>query len=708
MLGYCLVLTVSAQHVYPFQNRDLPVEERINNLLSLMTLDEKVSALSTNPSVPRLGVKGCGHIEGLHGVAMGGPAGWGRKEAPVTTTQFPQAYGLGATWNPALIEKIAALQAYEARYLFQSPKYRQGALVVRAPNADLGRDPRWGRTEECYGEDPFLTGTLAAAFSKGLQGNDPRYWITASLLKHFLANSNEDRRDSSSSDFDERLWREYYAMPFYKAITHGGANCYMAAYNAINGTPATVHPMLRDITMREWGVNGIICTDGGAYRMLINSHHAFSDLNSAAAACVKAGINQFLDDYREGVYGALANGLLFVDDIDAVLRGNYRVMIRLGLLDDPRMVPYASIGVKDSIDPWTLPAHRELAREVTRQSVVLLKNDKGLLPLQQGKVKSVAMIGLLADTVMLDWYSGTPPYTVTPYAGMASRLPGKVALARDNDYNRAVDLARASEVAIVCVGNNPTGNGGWKECPLPSDGKEAVDRKSLTLEQEQLIRQVLEVNPNTVVVLISSFPYAINWTVQNVPAIVHLTHSSQELGNALADVLWGDVSPGGKLTQTWPASIDHLPEMMDYDIRKGRTYQYVRHKPLFPFGYGLSYTKFKWSDMAFSQRLIAAGDSVEVSLRLTNTGSMSGDEVVQLYATFPDSKVDRPVKKLVGFARVSLAQGESRQVRIPLSAFELMVWDVSRQAFVLESGKISLTLGASSDDVKLTRWLTAR
>ena len=199
--------------------------------------------------------------------------------------------------------------------MFQNPKYKRGGLVVRAPNADLGRDPRWGRTEECYGEDAWFNAEMVVSFIRGLQGDHPKYWKTASLMKHFLANSNENGRDSTSSDFSERLFREYYSYPFYKGVTAGGSRAYMAAYNRYNGIPCTVHPMLKDITVDEWGQDGIICTDGGAYRQLVSSHQYFPDLNLAAAACIKAGINQFLDNYREGVYGALANGYLAVSRI---------------------------------------------------------------------------------------------------------------------------------------------------------------------------------------------------------------------------------------------------------------------------------------------------------------------------------------------------------------------------------------------------------
>ena len=252
------IIKLSAQETdYPFQNQELGVEERINNLLSLMTIDEKVKALSTNPTVERLGVKGTGHVEGLHGLALGGSPGfWGGKgKEIIPTTTFPQAYGLGETWDTELIQKVAEVEGYETRYAFQ--KYGRGGLVVRAPNADLARDPRWGRTEESYGEDAFFNGTMTVAFVKGLQGNDENYWQTASLMKHFLANSNENGRTYTSSNFSERLWREYYAVPFKMGVTHGGSRAYMAAYNKVNGIPAMVHPMLKEITQKEWSQNGI-------------------------------------------------------------------------------------------------------------------------------------------------------------------------------------------------------------------------------------------------------------------------------------------------------------------------------------------------------------------------------------------------------------------------------------------------------------------
>lgn len=697
---------VRAQFEYPFQNPDLPIEERVNNVISLMTLEEKVAFLSSRPGVPRLGIRAVGHVEGLHGLAMGGPGNWGRRN-PAPTTMFPQAIGMAETWDTDLIHQAGAIEGYEVRYMFQSEKYGRGALVVRAPNADLGRDPRWGRTEECYGEDPFFNGTMAVAFIKGLQGDHPKYWLTASLLKHFFANSNEDGRDGSSSDFDERLFREYYSVPFRMGFEEGGARCFMASYNAWNKVPCTVQPVIKDVAVKEWGVDGIICTDAGAYRNLVSDHHYYPDTNVAAAACIKAGINQFLDNYRAGVSNALEQNLLAETDIDSVIKGTLRVFIRLGLLDPATNVPYASIGANGEPEPWNTDKHKALARLVTQKSIVLLKNSKKLLPLDKSKLKSIAVIGPRANEVLLDWYSGTPPYAVAPLDGIKSKVGSGVTVnfATNNLNGEAARLARSADVAIVCVGNYPIGvpGGKWKQVALPSDGREAVDRKSITLEDEELIKQVYAANRKTIVVLISSFPYAINWTQEHVPAIVHITHNSQELGNALADVLFGDFNPAGRLVQTWPRSLDQLPPMMDYDIRHGRTYMYFKAKPLYPFGYGLSYTTFKYSNLKTSSPTLAKDGSITVSVDVKNTGKCAGDEVVQLYVKHLNSAVGRPIQELRGFKRVALQPGESKTVEIPLDANSPAYWDANRHSFVLEKGKIELLAGASSADIRLKK-----
>jgi beta-glucosidase len=706
---FCLFFLLTGakgkSYMYTFQNPDLDIEKRITNLLSLMSTEEKIHCLSTVPDVPRLGVQGTGHVEGLHGLAMGDVGGWGGG-APVPTTQFPQAYGLGETWDPELVREVGNAEGAEVRYLWESPKskYRRGGLVVRAPNADLGRDPRWGRTEECFGEDPFFNGTMATAMTRGLQGNDPHYLQCASLLKHFLSNSNEDGRGHTSSNYDERLFREYYSVPFRMAIQEGHAQGMMTAYNAVNGVPCEVNPFLRSVVIGDWKHDGILCTDGGGLHNLVNEHKTYKEVEEGAAESVKAGINQFLDNYEKAVRTALYKGLLTEPQMDERLRGVFRVMIRLGQLDPPERVPYKKVG---SIDPWESPEHKALALRAAQESVVLLKNDKGLLPLDLQTIHSVAVIGPYADQVVSDWYGGDPPYRVSPLEGIQKRLgPGvKVEFARDNEGGAAERLARSCDMAIVCLGNQPLGNGGWAKRDSPAEGKEGLDRDTMELRHEDLVKAVLSANPRTVVALICSFPITMDWTAEHVPAILHLTHSGQESGTALAGALFGDFNPGGKLTQTWPKSMDQLPPMMDYDIRHGRTYMYFKGEPLFPFGYGLSYTTFNFSNPRLSAPRMKADGAVTISLDLTNTGQRPGDEVAQLYVRYLDSKVDRPLKQLKNFKRMSLKPGETQTVDFALKGSDLAYWEVgskeSQGNWKVEPGKVEVWVGASSKNIKL-------
>ena len=710
VLIVCVVVVVFPQATnttqYPFQNPDLPTEQRIDNILSLMTIDEKIECLDTNPSVPHLGIKASGHVEGIHGLTQGGPGKWGRP-LTIPATTFQQGIGLGETWDTELLKQAGQVEGYEARYVFQSPKYHQGGIVIRSPNADIGRDPRWGRTEECYGEDAFFNGTMVVAFTKGLQGDDPKYWQAAALMKHFLANSNENDRDKTSSDFDERLFYEYYSLPFHMGVVEGGSRAFMAAYNAVNKVPMTVNHVLQKVTREQWGQDGIICTDAGAMRNLVTAHKYYPDFETAAAESVKAGIGQFLDDYRDAVRGALKKGLLTEADIDRALRGNFRVMIRLGLLDPPARVPYASIG-QETTDPWLTDKHTALALLAAQKSIVLLKNSGNLLPLDKKSVRSIAVIGPRANEVLLDWYSGTPPYTVTPLDGIKNAVGEvvKVSYAASNDGNAAVKIARESDVAIVCVGNHP--NGGfdtqWAKVSVPSEGREALDRQSITLEQEELVKAVYQANPKTIVVLKSSFPYAINWTQANVPAILHLALNSQEEGRALASVLFGDYNPAGRLVQTWPRSLDQLPPMMDYDIRRGRTYMYFRDTPLYPFGYGLSYTTFDYRDLKVNQ----SGDNLDVSVALKNTGRRAGDEVVQLYVKHLNSKVSRPLKELKGFTRIQLAPQEEKIVKLSLPLSRLAYWNAETDRWVVEKDQIEIAVGGSSADARLRKTIQVR
>jgi beta-glucosidase len=708
VLFFLLVLTVfvweaGAQTDDPFRNPKLSDDARIADLLGRLTLQEKVDLMGGHPKVPRLHLVLSDEAEGLHGLALGGPGGWGpRGHQPLPTTTFPQEKGLGETWDPTLMKKIGALEGEEARYYYQNPVTDFGGIVVRAPNTDLSRDPRWGRTEESMGEDPYLVGTMTVSFIQGLQGPDPLHWQAASLMKHFLANENEKDRASSSSDFDERLFREYYSVPFRMGFEQGGSRAVMASYNSWNGTPMMINPVLKDVVIKEWGNDGIICTDGGALGLLITAHKSFPDKEQGSAAAVKAGINRFLDEFQPELAKALKDGLLTEADMDASLTNMLRVHLRLGELDPPGVDPYAKIGRESNgnLPPWDRAASRELVREATDESVVLLKNENHTLPLDRTKLKTIAVIGPWTNEVQLDWYSGTPPYSVSIVQGIREAAPGASVLFSDgSNVAEAQSLARRADVAIVVVGNHPTCNAGWGQCALPSNGKEDIDRKTIVLEQEELAKQVFAANPHTIEVLRSSFPYAIVWSQQTLPAILHMTHNSEEEGHGLADVLFGDYSPAGRLNQTWPTGDAQLLPMMDYNIRHGRTYMYSKEKPLYPFGYGLSYTTFAYEALNLGAPSVKADGDVQVTVKVKNTGKHASDEVVQMYVQHLGSAVERPQLELKGFERVRIEPGAEKNVVLDLKPRDLAYWDTAAHLWRVEKEPIRILAGGSSAEL---------
>jgi beta-glucosidase len=685
----------------PFRDPSLPLERRVDDLVSRLTLDEKIGMLAqVQPAIPRLGIKAFTNFtEGLHGL--------GRvRGGSVTATTFPQSVGLGETWDPEILRQVGEVEGYEARVYFKKYDGARVGLSIRTPNVDLARDPRWGRTEESFGEDPYLVGKMSVGMIKGLQGDNPKYLLSAATMKHFLANSNEDGRTSSSSDFDERNLREYYLVPFQMGVLEGKAQSYMASYNAVNKIPDTVSPLMRDIVEKEWKFDGMVCTDAGSLPNLTRQFHYYQDATAAVVGSVKAGITVFLDPYAAPLKDALDQKLLTEADIERNIRGNIRMRMRLGEFDPAEMVPYEKIAGTE--EPWYGEKNKALARKVTQESIVLLKNSDNLLPLDRSKLRSIAVIGPFADRVFIDSYAGIPPYSVTPLEGIRNKVGPKVRVrfVPNDTHSNAVNLAAESDVAVVFVGNHPTCYPQNEPCTmLPNEGKEALDRKAIDLDPAQLslIRSVKEANAKTIVVLISSFPYAIGWVQENVPAILHMSHTSQEEGNAIADVLFGDYNPAGRLVATWVKSLDDLPPMMDYDIRKGRTYLYFKGQPLYPFGFGLSYTTFEYSNLRTSADSVNATGEVAVSVDVKNTGTRAGDEVVQLYVKRLNSAVARPIKELRGFERITLRPNETRTVRLPLKGSDLTYWDADQRSFVVEPGRVGIMVGASSADTRLEK-----
>ena len=527
---------------------------------------------------------------------------------------------------------------------------------------------------------------MGVAFVRGLQGNDPKYLKAVATPKHYAGNNSEYNRHNGSSDIDEQLLHEYYLPAFEATVVEAGAFSVMSAYNRVNGVPASANPLLlRDILRDTWGFDGYVVSDCDAVSDIVNGHHWTSTAAEAAAKALLAGTDLNCGrTYPDHLQEALDQGLIAESDVDRALTRVLRARFLLGEFDPDQEVPYRAIGA----DVIESPAHRELALEAARASLVLLKND-GLLPLDRQAMRSIAVIGPHANDVTLGGYSGSPSYRVSALDGIRAKLAGEgdvtvayeagasVTGGKDQDaIDRAAALARTSDVAIVLVGTSL------------EVLREEMDRPDWNLPgaQGDLIQAVYAANPKTVVVLVTAGPVAVDWAQANVPAILTAFYDGQEQGAAIADALFGDTNPGGKLTTTWYAGSATLPPMGDYDLRKGRTYLYYQDVPLYPFGHGLSYTSFGYSGLRIEPGTLAPGQTATVSVEVKNTGSRAGDEVVQLYVHDAFASVPRPFKELRGFARVHLEPGQSRLVSFPLAAKDLAFWDVKTHGWRVEDG----------------------
>lgn len=879
-----MTASASGQETYPFRNPDLPLQARVDDLLDRLTLDEKVSLLHQyQPAIPRLGISSFKTgTEALHGLAWSNDRDAGGSVVTATATVFPQAVGLASTWDPGLVNKVGSAVGDEARG-YNSENPRVWGLNLWAPVVNLLRDPRWGRNEEGYSADPYLTGRISTAYAGGMRGDHPRYLKTAPTLKHYIAYNNEVNRDTTDVSLHPRLAQEYYRAAFKPAISADAATGVMTGYNLVNGRPLTTHPDL-DRVVRDWTDRTLMnVSDAFAPNNLTGSQDYYETQAQASAALLKAGSDSFTVDGAnstptvEAVHAALDQGLLTEADIDTAVRHILSIRFRLGEFD-PDGGPYGDI-TKDAVNS---PEHQRLARRAAGEAMVLLKNaalgggdgsgsragdsagdsaGDRVLPLDPSATDEVAVVGPLADTLYTDWYSGSMPYEVTPLEGITERLGADATVTSSEGVDRIA--LRAPNGKYVTA---PSGQGGgplaatadaagraqhidvfdWGEGTLalrtaangkyvtfgdgrtlvnsedqpngwfvqqqfelvqqpgggyvieyagnevdeswfgdqkyvvagddgtltvsassPADattftreivrsgveqatraasgadaavvvvgtmpfinGREVDDRSSLALAESQaeLVRAVREANPNTVVVLESSYPQSITWPQENVPAILWTTHAGQETGNAVADVLFGDRNPAGRLTQTWYRSADQLPDLLQYDIIKAdRTYQYFEGDELYPFGHGLSYTSFEYGKLRLStHRLDARGDRdrghdrgrgnggrdrdgdrhghdrnrVTVSVDVTNTGDRAGAEVVQLYTHQRQSRNKQPLKQLRGFQRVHLEPGETETVRMTLRPSDLDHWDVTRNRWVVESSTHDIMVGASSADIR--------
>jgi Beta-glucosidase-related glycosidases len=661
-----------------------------------MTLPEKISQLGNNvPDIARLGVRAYAYSnEACHGVVGNG------------TTMFPQAIGLSATWDPDLEYQIASAISDEARGL---NNLNGKGLTYWAPTVNMCRDPRWGRNEESYGEDPFLARQFAVQFVKGMQGDDPIYLKTIATVKHFACNNIEYYRSGLSSNVDERSLREYYLPVFKAAVIEGHVRSIMSAYNSLNGVPCSGNKtLLTDILRKEWGFTGYVVSDCGAIDFIQSVRHYTATLPEAAVIGCKAGCDLNCGTtYQQYFPVALQTKLWsFCEaDIDTALKRIFKARFLLGEFDPSDKVPYKSIS------PQIVGSakNQSLSLFSAQESMVLLKNDS-LLPLDTNTIHSIAVIGPNANVCRFGGYSGTPVSSVSPLRGLLDKLgpswKNRIAFVQGcgiadgkdlGEFDRAVNIAFSADAVIMFMGTDNEYVG------------EGRDLWTLNLPgvQEDLIEAVYSVNRKIVLVLINGNPLSISWPQTHVPAILEAWYAGQSQGTAIAGVLFGDYNPGGKLTATWVKSVDDLPDMQDYNIFNNRTYMHFTGKPLYPFGFGLSYSTFDFSNLAISPEVISPGKSVLVSLDITNTGKYSCDEVPQLYVHDRDTKEKTAQKQLKGFKRVSLEPGKSQTVQFTIPYEELAHWDMQSHSLRVTDGVFDIMTGSSSEDIKLSGKITA-
>lgn len=714
-----LPMWASAQSVYLDPSQ--PIDKRVDDLIHQLTRNEKTSLLSTTaPAIDRLKVPAMnGWNQSLHGIVWTQP-----------TTMFPVSISMAATFDPPLIHDVASAIADEGRAVYNywhtvsgtaeqvrgqavtitpdGKRIAHNGLVYRSPVINMDRDPRWGRIWETFGEDPLLASRITVAYVQGTQGNDAKYLELAATLKHYAAYDDERDRIKTGNDMvPERTLRDFYLPQFKAGIMAGKASSIMSSYNGINGMPnAENKMMLTDILRNEWGFKGFVVPDSGAVQNLVSAYHKYPTLEEAAAKTVLAGSD--LDDgsYAIALPKALDEGLLTEKEIDQELRRVLMIRFRLGEFDSPDMVPYSKLG-PDVIDS---PAHRKLALKTAQESIVLLANEEHLLPLDKSKLQSIAVIGPFADYAQTGPnYTGEYSKFVKPLEGIQEKVGSgvKVLYARgsgimetDNpeaSLAEAVAAAKQADVAILFVGTNQLLE------------REGLDREFLNLPPVQLalIQRVMQANAKTVIVLLNGGPISLappyggggqRPNTLRYSTVLDMFWAGEEGGTAIADVLFGDYNPAGRMPYTVYASERTLPPMTEYDISKGFTYMYLKDKPVFAFGRGLSYTTFDYSNLNLSTAKVPSDGTVQVRVDVQNSGSRAGEEVVQLYVHNNDANSVQPREQLQGFERISLAAGEKRTVSFALPIEQLGFWDVNKHEYVVHPGSFDVMVGGASDE----------
>lgn len=755
LTGSLLAKHTTAQEA-DYRNASLPIERRVADLLGRMTIDEKVAQMVTlwirkpqqlkphgnfgdrgefSPEEAavvmkngigeiarqrertdprrgatyanavqtwlkehtRLGIPAMLHDEILHGhMALG-------------STNFPTPISMASSWDPEMISKVFTAAALETRI--------RGSHHVLGPNLDLARDPRWGRTEETYGEDPYLVSRLGVACIKAIQGPGPNVDgdHVIATAKHFAAHGQpEGGTNTAPVNVSERLLREVFLPSFEAAVKEAGVLSVMPSYNEIDGVPSHSNRWLIEKLLRqEWGFRGLIASDYNGISELISRHKVAANRADAARQALEAGVDMELPD--PNCYALLpqmvTEGRVSMAEIDQAVARVLRAKFQLGLFENPL------VDVERAVSLTNSQSHQVIALEAARRSIVLLKNDNQLLPLNKDGIKSIAVIGPNAADVHLGGYSDDPGRGISVLQGVRNKAGSSITVNYAEGCKitkeggkwwddkselsdpgvdakliaEAVDIAKASDVVLLVVGGNEdTNKEAWADNHLG-------DRDSLDLvgRQNDLVKAVVETGKPVVVMLINSGPLSINYIAEKVPAILEGFYLGQETGTAVADVLFGDYNPGGKLAVSFPRSVGQLPIYYNHKPTARRGYLYTNKEPLFPFGFGLSYTTFEYTNLKVTPGEIGSTGRAEVSVTVRNTGTRLGDEIVQLYIRDVVSTVTRPVMELKDFRRISLTPNESRTITFAVTPDKLSFLDLNMNR-VVEPGTFEIMVGTSS------------
>lgn len=786
---------------YDYLNPSIPLKKRIKSLVSMLTLEEKIGLIPTRQAaIPRLKIK-------AYNVGNEIARGYVSHEENEPATVFPQPTGMASMFDTDLMEKIGEIAGTELRYYDQNTD--RDHLILFGPTVDLARDPRWGRNEECYGEDPFLAGQTVKAYTKGIVGNDPGCYRAAPSLKHFYANNNEKDRVSSNSNIEPRTKYEYYYRAFRPAIESGCALGVMTSYNSINGLPAMINPDINKVCKKQWGMKYAL-TDGGDVSQTVNEHNYTKNHAETLALAIKNGTDIMCENAElitSSLRHALHNGLLTEKELDKAVYNALYPRFLLGEFNPAENNPYLNIP-ESSVNCFK---SKVINLQAAREAITLLKNNN-LLPLGKEKIKRLALLGAHANETFRDWYTGTASYSVTVLDAFKSLLPdteiiysdcrdviaikslatgmylkvnddetvtadgtvsdeschfikedwggeivlksvkngkyvcsdgiykanctslftwfvmpilkpyianGGIAYKSWNDKSvlvdqngfltcdttirtetkqlfaeeiisdgifTASDIAKDCDYVIACIGNNPM-----------IVARECYDRESIELPyfQNELVKNIYNANPNTILCIISSYPYAIGELDNMLPSIIYTAHGGAEMGNAVAETILGINNPAGRTPLTWYSSTDELSSINDYDIIKTKsTYLYYEGKPLYPFGHGLSYSQFEYFNFNVTDSL----NTVEVSITVQNVSDIGGDEVVQIYLSEQNSKFKRPLKQLCGFKRKRIEAGETADFRFSISKKEFARWDVEKEDYSFDEGIYCIYVGRSSEN----------